>query len=436
MKKIITVSTTLIFTFICFAAQGAPLTITITQGVESAAPIAVVPFFVKGQKKPSDDIAAIVSNDLARTGQFKPLAARDMLSKPYQPEKVKYQNWRILGIESLVIGQVSHLGADKYEVSFWLLDVFKAKQLAAFKIPGNSATLRTIAHKISDIVYEQLTGVKGAFSSRLAYITADGVGRDRKYVLWVADSDGYNAQEILRSPEPIMSPRWSPDGKRIAYASLEGDGRQKVVIQNWTSKQRQTVKTPLSGLHGAPAWSPDGQKLAFTITKNGNAEIYTLHLKSEKMRKLTRHSAIDTEPVWMADGKSVIFTSDRGGRPQLYKVSANGGRVQRLTFEGQENARASVSPDGKLIAMVHKTGGKYQIATMELATGTLQVLTDGRLDESPSFAPNGSMIIYATTSGRQGALASVSVDGAIKLNLTSEDTREDVREPAWSPLIN
>jgi len=415
--------------------QAKPLTITITQGIESAVPIAVVPFSVGGAAKPSEDIAQIVSSDLERTGQFKAFPVNDMLSKPSDPNNVKFQNWRILGTESLVIGQVQKTGADLYDISFWLLDVFQAKQIVAYKIPATEKSLRAAAHKISDIVYQQLTGVKGAFSTRIAYITAEGSLREKRYTLWIADSDGANAQEILRSNEPIMSPSWSPDGKKLAYASLENDGRQKVYIQNWLTTEREEIKTPLSGLYGAPSWAPSGDKIAFTITKNGNADIYTLNLKTQQMRKLTSHFAIDTESVWTPDGKTIIFTSDRGGRPQLYKVPSDGGQAARLTFDGRENLKAAVSPDGKMIAMVHDSGNGdgYQIATMELATGAVQILTSGRLDESPSFAPNGSMIIYATTSGRRGELAAVSVDGKIRQSLSSQ---EDVREPAWSPFNN
>jgi TolB protein len=332
-----------------------------------------------------------------------------------------------------VLGQVQNTAGDKFEISFWLFDVFKAKEMVALKISATDATLRRAAHKISDVVYEKLTGKKGVFSTRIAYVTAEGVGRDQKYTLWLSDWDGENDQPILVSNEPIMSPVWSPDGKRIAYTSLEGDGTAKVYIQNWRTRDRKAIETPYTyPILGAPAWSAKGDKLAFTISRNGNTDIYTLDLRNEKMRKLTTHYAIDTEPAWLPDGKTIIFTSDRGGRPQLYKVSTSGGRAERITFEGRENARASVSPDGKMIALVHKNGNGDQIATMELASGALRVLTDGRFDDSPSFAPNGSMIIYSISPGRRGELAVVTVDG-FKYQLSDP---KDVREPAWSPFNN
>ena len=413
-------------------AWADPLKIEITQGVEGALPIAVVPFAEVGTRHPPEDIAEIITADLARTGQFKPFPVKDMLSKPTQPSDIKFQNWRVLGVDNLVIGNVRYLGTDKYEVNFWLYDVFKAKQLPSFRVLGTETTLRATAHKISDVIYQQLLGKPGAFSTKIAYVTAKRKDGKAYYSLWMADADGANAQALLNSREPIMSPAWSPDGKRIAYASLEQGGKQQIFIQNWASGRREEVNVSLPGLMGAPAWSPDGKKLAFTITYNGNAEIYVLDLGSNRATQLTHHWAIDTEATWTPDGKSIIFTSDRGGRPQLYEMSATGGAVKRLTFDGQENARASVSPDGKMVAMVHRVDGNYKIAVMELATGNIRILTpDGVLDESPSFAPNGSMIIYATTKGNRATLAFVSADGRIRQKVTYQD---DVREPAWSPI--
>ena len=413
-------------------ANAAPLTIEITSGVEAALPIAIVPFGEQGARKPPENIAAIISANLQRTGQFGALAEKDMLAKPTTPDKVNFQNWRVMGREALVIGNVDYQGADRYKISFWLFDVYKSRQISAFNVSGSQSDFRAAAHKISDIIYKELTGVPGAFSTRIAYVTKKSSG-EKPFSLWMADADGYNEQNLLRSDYPIISPKWSPDGLKLAYSSLENGGAQRIFIQEWKNGRRNQASIKLKGLNGAPDWSPDGKKLAFTNVKHGNAEIYVIDLASKRLRQITRHWAIDTEPVWTPDGASIIFTSDRGGRPQLYKISVDGGRVTRLTFEGIENARADVSPDGKRIAMVHRNNGKYTIAVMELATGHLNVLTDGSLDESPSFAPNGSMVIYATTKGNLGQLAAVSVDGSVHQVLAYED---EVREPAWSPINN
>ncbi|NOZ52016.1 MAG: Tol-Pal system beta propeller repeat protein TolB [Gammaproteobacteria bacterium] len=413
-------------------ANAAPLTIEITQGVEEALPIAIVPFGVTGARKPPEDIAAIISADLSRTGRFGALAEKDMLAKPTEPGNVNFQNWRILAREALVLGNVQYLGADRYKISFWLFDVYKAKQILAFNVSGSQTDFRAAAHKISDIIYQELTGEPGAFSTRIAYVTKKR-GAKEPFSLWMADADGHNEQNLLKSKYPIISPKWSPDGLKLAYSSLENAGEQRIYIQEWANGRRNEVSIDLKGLKGAPDWSPDGKKLAFTSVRHGNAEIYVINLANKRLRQVTRHWAIDTEPVWTPDGASIIFTSDRGGQPQLYKISVDGGRVTRLTFEGTENARADVSPDGKRIAMVHRDNGKYTIAVMELATGHLNVLTDGTLDESPSFAPNGSMVIYATTKGNLGQLAAVSVDGSVHQVLAYED---EVREPAWSPINN
>ena len=444
MKKILlSISLLLISSQPLYAAS---LTIEITQGVEGALPIAIVPFGVEGGKLPPEDIAAIVSENLARSGRFDAMESKDMLAKPTNPEDIKFQNWRLMQREALVIGKIKAATKGTYEVSFWLFDVYKAKQIAAFNVLGTEKHFRALAHKISDIIYEKLTGQPGAFSTRIAYITGkspSGNGRNKEYSLWIADADGYNPQRLLKSKEPILSTAWSPDGRKIAYVSLERDKQSRIVIQDWATGGRNVITVPIrNARQSAPAWSPDGKKLAFANHKNGNTDIYVIDLSSKKVRRLTRQLSIETEPTWTPDGKSIIFNSDRSGRPQLYKMPASGGRTSRLTFEGVENAKPSVSPDGKKLAMVHAIRNEagtleYKIAVMELGTGHLNVLTDGRLDESPSFAPNGSMIIYATTAKwhgqERGFLAAVATDGSVKQNLATED---EVWEPAWSPFNN
>lgn len=422
----------------------AVLNIEITQGVEGAIPVAVVPFgwdvppqnpqmptSLAPPKKAPIDVAAIVSADLARTGRFDPLPPKDMLARPNVDSDINFSNWRIFQSENLVVGTLKYIGADRYKISFRLFDVFKGKQLEGFSLSASGNNLRRASHQVSDIIYEKLTGEPGAFTTSVAYVTVAGHGNLRRYSLWIADADGFGPSNALRSREPILSPAWSPDGTRIAYASLEKKGHQVVFVQNVATGRRELVSDS-KGLNGAPAWSPDGKSLAVTLSKDGNPEIYVIDLSSKRHKRLTRHWAIDTEPTWTPDGKTILFTSDRGGRPQVYQVPSRGGKPSRLTFEGAYNAKASVSRDGKKVTMVHRENGKYQIAVMDLDTGNLRVLTDGELDESPSFAPNGSMIIYATSAARRGILKAVSVDGSIHQRLTVPEG--DVREPAWGPF--
>jgi len=427
----------------CLPLWAATLTIEITQGIEGAQPVAVVPFGVEGEKPP-EDVAAIVSADLTRTGRFAPMDAKDMLATPSKPDAIQFQNWRLMQRDALVIGTIKSVSKTQFSIDFWLYDVYKEKQLAAYSIAATKANFRAAAHKISDIVYEKLTGEPGAFSTRIAYITGKAVaGRTgvKEYSLWMADADGHNPQILLKSKEPILSTTWSPDGQKIAYVSLERDKQSRIVIQDWSTGARKVITVPISSARqSSPAWSPDGKKLAFANHKNGNTDIYVLDLSSKKVDQLTHQLSIETEPVWTPDGKTIIFTSDQSGRPQLYKMSASGGPKTRLTFEGVENAKPEVSPDGKKLAMVHGMRAdngrlEYKIAIMDLGSGNLTVLTDGTLDESPSFAPNGSMIIYATTTNRhgkdRGELAAVSVDGSVRQSLAYED---EVWEPAWSPF--
>ncbi|MCG7929331.1 MAG: Tol-Pal system beta propeller repeat protein TolB [Candidatus Thiodiazotropha lotti] len=428
MKKIVLM---LLVFLACHSVVKAELTIEITEGVEGALPIAVVPFGRLGRGQPAMDLAEVINADLQRSGRFKTIPRADMLSRPTSDSEVEFKDWRALGVENLVVGQVESTGAGTYQVQFQLLDVYRGQQLTGYSIPTTASNLRSTAHRIADIIYENLLGIPGAFSTRVAYITstrlADGKSR---LGLNVADADGHNPETIVTSSEPLMSPAWSPDGMKIAYVSFEG-GQSAVYVQGVYTGKRQKV-TSFKGINGAPAWSPDGRKLALTLSKGGNPDIYIYDMRSRKLQQITRHYSIDTEPAWSPDGKSLVFTSDRGGRPQIYRVSAFGGKAQRVTFENSYNARASFSPDGKLLTFVTQDEGNYRIAVQDLKTGVTQVLSQGRLDESPSFAPNGSMIIYGAKAGRRGVLAAVSVDGRVRQRLALQ--AGDVREPDWSPF--
>lgn len=407
----------------------AALTIEITGGVEAPLPIAVVPFGEEGNPPP-EDIAAIVANDLKRSGRFAPLAEQDMIARPHETAQVNFADWRALGSDNLVIGKVRNIGPDQYAVQFQLFDVFRTTQLLGFNYPSvGTPELRSLAHQISDIIYEKLTGEPGAFNTRIAYVTAaQGTGKARNYAVSVADSDGANQRPVLQTKQPVLSLAWSPDGTRLAYLSFE-NRRAQVFTQDIASGRRELIAS-YPGLNSAPAWSPDGRRLALTLSKDGNPEIYVLNLASKALQRLTTNPAIDTEPVWSPDGRTIVFTSDRGGRPQLYKMASSGGNPQRITFEGDYNARAAYSPKGDLLAMVQGQGNIFRIATQNLETGEVRVLTDHALDDRPSFAPNGSMILYASD---DGGLRAVSVDGQVHQTLSSPGEGE-VREAVWSPF--
>lgn len=409
------------------SVHASPLTIEITQGVTGALPIAIVPF--EGSGNISTDMAAVIDSDLYRSGQFAPMARRDMPAKPAQKSDVSYPLWRTRAMPNLVVGKVREVSSGRYEVQFQLIDVYNETQLAGYLLRGND--LRDLSHQISDIIYEKLTGSPGSFNTRIAYITVDQQGpRKATYLLQVADIDGFNPITITRSTQPLMSPSWAPDGKRIAYVSFE-NRRAEVYIQDITNGKRERVSAH-PGLNNAPAWSPDGKRLALTLSKDGNPEIYVLDLASKQLQRITNHSAIDTEPSWSPDGNSLLFTSDRGGGPQVYQYFFDSQRVKRLTYEGRYNARPSLSPDGRKMVYVHQSRGGYRIAVQDMATGSMQVLSNTRQDESPSFAPNSGMILYATTEGKHGVLMAVSVDGRVRQRLATLQT--EVREPAWSPV--
>ncbi|HYN77438.1 MAG TPA: Tol-Pal system beta propeller repeat protein TolB [Lamprocystis sp. (in: g-proteobacteria)] len=411
-------------------AAQARLTIEVTGGVEAAQPIAVVPFGGSEGLIPKEDLAGVIAADLARTGKFRPMPTRDMLAMPSTQEEVDLRDWSLLNMNNLVIGLVEQEG-EGYRISYMLFDVLQGKQIASASLSATPNGLRLVAHRIADQIYEKLIGQPGVAASRIAYITSNGRGASQTVALRLADADGYNPQTIVSSNDPIMSPAWSPDGQRLAYVSFE-NRRPAIFVQDLASGRRELVAS-FTGINSSPAFAPDGQRLAMTLSKDGNANIYVLNLLSRELTQLTDHFAIDTEPAWSPDGSQIIFTSDRGGSPQIYRMAASGGAAERISAEGDYNARASYAPDGKSITMVSRVNGEFRIAVQDLQRGFTKVLSNGGLDESPSFAPNGSMVIYATIAGGRGVLAAAAVEGGGNQRL-SQDSGE-VREPAWSPLM-
>lgn len=417
-KQIVTLCLIAAFPLISWAE----LTIDITESAESGIPVAVVPFASSGAPV---DISSVVNADLARSGYFKLMEEQYMRSRPNLASAVNFPEWQSLNQNYLVVGQVNGGDGGQYNVQFQLLDVMKTGQLLGYQMNSSDADLRRTAHHISDLIFEKLTGKKGAFSGRIAYVTNNG----QQSQLQVADTDGFNPQTIATSQEPLMSPSWSPDKSRIAYVSFERK-TAAIYVQTLATGQRTKV-AEFPGINGAPAWSPDGTKLALTLSKDGSPDIYTLSLGTGALNKLTKSYSIDTEPVWSPDGGSIVFTSDRGGKPQLYMVASTGGGEKRITFSGDYNARASFSPDGRSIAMVHGNGGDYRIGVMDIGSRSINVITTGPADESPSFAPNGTMVIYAAKKGGAAYLSAVSLDGKMQQRLGFN--RGGVREPAWSP---
>lgn len=411
------------------AAQS--LNVEITGGLKTATPIAVVPFAQQGGAPLPTDIADVIRNDFNRSGKFRSLAKSEIVEQPSKGADIKFATWRLLKQDYLTIGRISDAGGGMLRVEYELWDVNKQQSLLAQAYTAPAGDLRGVAHQIADQIYEKITGVRGAFWTRIAYITAVGLGNNTTYSLIVADSDGYNPQVVARSKESLLSPAWSPDGRKLAYVSFES-GNSAVYVQDITTGSRQLVASHPRGVNGAPAWSPDGSKLIVALSYVGNLELFSLDLASRKETRLTNSLAIDTEPVWSADGQSIYFTSDRSGRPQIYQMAASGGAATRVSFQGQNNANASVSYDGKQIAMVQGNGNVYRIAIMDQSLGgQVRFISPGPIDESPSFAPNASMLLYAATEGRRGVLYAVSADGMVRQRLVLSDG--DVREPAWGP---
>jgi TolB protein len=414
------------------AAAQAQLVIEITQGVDNPTAIAVVPFAFQGAGTAPEDVAGVVDGDLARSGQFAPVGRSDMLGLPSTESEIYYRDWRAINAEYLLIGRVS-LAGGPMRIDYELFDVTRQKKVHGGTVSGPVNEARMLGHRVADAVYEKLTGIPGAFATRLLYVSVTRVpGANDYYRLTLADSDGARPIVLLESREPVLAPTWSPDGKQIAYVSFE-TSRPAIYRQDLATGQREQL-TNFKGLNGAPAWSPDGNSMAMVLSKDGSPDIYLMNLASKRLTRLTRHYAIDTEPTWMPDGNALLFTSDRGGKPQIYRYDLKTGNTERVTFEGTYNARARVAQDGRNVALVHQQGGNFHIALLDLVTNRIHALTETELDESPSIAPNGSMVLYATKYAERGILAAVSVDGGVKFRLPAREG--DVREPAWSPYMS
>jgi TolB protein len=414
------------------SSANAQLDIVIRRGVERPVPMAIVPFGWAGAGAPAFDLASVITADVRRSGRFAPIPVADRVSRPTQPAQVNFTDWRLLRVDYLVIGQLTEDAPDRYSVVFQLFDVQRGEQVVGFRLTAGRADLRATAHRIADMIFENLTGIPGVFSTQIAYVSEERrADNTRRFRLIVSDADGENARVVADSPQPLLSPAWAPDARRIAYVSFEGD-QSAVYVQTLRTGTRERVSAR-AGVNSSPTFSPDGRQLALTLSSpDGNLDVFTLDLATQVLRQLTTDNAIDTEASWAPDGRSIYFTSDRAGGPQVYRVGTEpGGRAQRVTYEGVYNARPRLSPDGKQIAVVYGQNNTYRIGVVDPGNGALQTLTTGRLDESPSFAPNGAQIIYATRQNGRGVLASVSTDGRIHTEIAS--VAGDVREPVWGP---
>ena len=399
----------------------AAMTIEIIGGAASKLPVAIAPFNGAGQTYRL--ITDVVAADLARTGELSLVDVTDLNPPLTDPADPRFSIARKRGAEAVVLGQVTTLANGQIQVNFRLMDAVKQTQLAGYSYTTTPNQLRVVAHKIADVVYEKLIGVPGIFSTHIAYVIKQG----KHYELQVADADGQGVQTVLKSNEPLISPAWSPDGSKLAYVSFENK-KPVIYVQNMLTGARRVLAN-FKGSNSAPAWSPDGSKIALVLTRDNGSQLYIMNADGSGLKRLTFGGGIDTEPDWSPDGRSLLFTSDRGGSPQIYQIPVSGGSARRMTFDGNYNVSPNWSPDGKRFAFVQRSEGRFRIAVMDIASGQVQVLTDTNLDESPSFAANGKMIVYATEINGRGVLAAVSSDGKTQVRLS--DRAGDMREPAW-----
>ena len=425
MKKII-----LILTLCLSSYLNAQNEFHIKESSASAVPIAILPFVNNTQ---TTNLAKVISNDLMLSGHFSALENEQLIEQPKHANQIKYSTWKLLGADYLTIGSIQATGPGRYELYIKLFSVLKEKQLLSLTLPVLQGDLRSGGHYIADKIYEQITGIKGIFSTKIAYVTASKINDGIEYQLLVADADGKNPHALVTSKQPLLSPKWSPRGDKLVYVSFE-KGNSAIYIQNLSTGKRELMSS-YKGINSGPSFSPDGKRLALTLSKSGNAEIYIMDVYTKKIKQVTNSWAIDTGANWSPDGKSLVFTSDRGGKPNLYKVNLATLDTERLTFEGDYNAGGSYSPNGEYISFVQGSNNDYRIALRHNKSETIQQVSSGPLDETPTFAPNNNMVLYATKNSKgQGILISTSLDGVTKNELIVSNGH--IREPSWSPVIN
>lgn len=413
---------------------GAQLTVQILRGMAESVPIAVVPLAWDGAGPVPWDVAATVQADLERSGRFRPLPRAQLIEQPHAAGEVDVADWRMLKVDYVLVGRLAQAAGGRYELRYELVSVANGERLLGTAVPVDARALKRASHRVSDAVYEKILGVRGAFATRIAYVAVDGPVTKRNFRLIVSDADGANEHVVFASPDPIMSPAWSPDGRSLAYVSFHS-GLAAIYVQT-LSTGAQVQVSARSGINGAPSFSPDGQRLALALSRrDGNVDVYALTLATQELQRLTEDPAIDTEPAWAPDGRSLYFTSDRAGAPQVYSVNLEpGARARRVTFEGSYNARPRISPDGRTLAVVTLDRGAYRIGAVDIQRGGLQVLSGGQLDESPAIAPNGADILYTSRVGGRDTLAIVSSDGRVQQKVAASSG--ELREPAWSPFLD